>query len=421
MKDERQTAMRKFTARNLGAFMGAAFSAAAMAAPAGQSDTRPPVRFQEHLLDTIPGAYHAAIVDINGDGKPDVVAISESNNEITWYENPTWERHLISAKLARNIDVTGYDIRHNGKPALFIASEFDMGHSTVGGRVMMLLPGDDPHKEWTPVEVGLSPTAHRIRWADWDGNGKKELVVTPIVGIGAHEPDWAEAVSIRSYRFKGFDKSGSPQVPAFEMREVDRSLHMSHGVCVCDFDGDHRDDLLVASFEGITWFKPQGKGANRTWLKTHIAGGHPDARPTGRGCSEIDRGWLKGKKPFLVTIDPWHGNEVAVYLPPAHKGELWSRTVIDSSIGDGHALECVDIDGDGQSEIIAGGRGGTHSLYCYKCVDGKGLKWERSVIDEGHMSSAGVAAADVFGKGRMDLVAPARVTGEVKLYENLGK
>lgn len=398
-----------------------ALALAALPVYAGRGLQTPPVRFTEHIIDTIPGAYHATVADINGDGKPDIIAISETENQIAWYENPTWEKHIITKSLARNIDVTAFDLKKTGKPCLFIASEFDMGHSKTGGRIAMLVPGADVRAQWTVREVGLDPTAHRIRWADWDGNGHKELVVTPIVGVGAQSPDWSEPVEIQSYRFTGFNKPDG--IERIEMHPVDRSLHMSHGVCVCDFDGDHRDDLLVASFEGITWFKPQGRGASRTWLKTHLAEGHPSDNPAGRGCSEIDRGWLKGKRPFLATIEPWHGNEVVVYLPPI-KGSgssLWSRHVIDSTIVDGHALECVDLDGDGQSEIIAGGRGGTYNLYCYRCIDHEGLKWERSIIDEGHMSSAGVVAADIFGTGRLDLVAVARVSGQVKLYENLGK
>ncbi len=33
-----------------------------------------------------------------------------------------------------------------------------------------------------------------------------------------------------------------------------------------------------------------------------------------RGCSEIHLGQLKGGTRFLATIEPWHGNQVVVYL-----------------------------------------------------------------------------------------------------------
>ncbi len=383
--------------------------------------TNSQIRFKEHLIDVVPGAYHCTVADINGDGKPDIVVISETNNEITWYENPTWTKHLVSSKLSRNIDVVAYDILKTGKAALFIASEFDMGTSKEGGRVVMLRQGSDPSSEWTASDIGFNPVAHRIRWADWDGNGRKELVVTPLIGVGAAAPLWSEPVSIQSYSFQHIDSHNAGLKPSIGMREVDHTLGMSHGVCVCDFDGDKKDDLLVASFEGITWFKPVGKGIKRTWLKTRIGAGHASVDPTKRGSSEIDRGWLTGKRPFLTAIEPWHGNEVVVYYPPKKLGELWSRHVIDDSIVDGHALECVDLNGDGQSEIVAGGRAGSHNLYYYQCSDRDGFKWERYTIDEGDMSSAGVAAADIYGTGRMDLVAPARITGKVKLYENLGR
>lgn len=380
-----------------------------------RGEAPPPVPFRDHLIDHLPGAYQCSVADLNGDGKPDIIALSSDRSEIAWYENPTWKKHLLTTATHGNIDIAAYDLDGDGKPEMAVASEFDLGNTQRGGRVQWFKPGADVTAEWTSHEIAMLPTAHRLRWADWDGDGKKELVVVPILGPGATPPTYQGALSITSYAFT----NGIAQA-----KLVDRSLTVAHGMRILDFDGDGRDDLLTASYEGVTLFRPVGKGASRTWRKTLLASGEQNAPPK-RGSSEVDRGWLKpasgsARRPFLATIEPWHGNEVVVYTPPANGKGLWQRHVLDTTLDDGHALVCADLDGDGQSEILAGFRGRGHSLYCYRCVNAEGTQWERSTIDAGGMAGAGIFAADLNGDGRIDLVCSGSATANVKWYENLG-
>src|SRR5690348_14664771 len=39
--------------------------------------------------------YQLVVADLNGDGKPDLIAVDERGTELAWYENPSWERHVI--------------------------------------------------------------------------------------------------------------------------------------------------------------------------------------------------------------------------------------------------------------------------------------------------------------------------------------
>ena len=370
-------------------------------------DAAAPVHFREHLVATLPGVYQCAVADINGDGKPDVLGLSSGKNEIAWYENPTWQKHVITTATRGNIDLAVYDMDGDGRPELAVASAFDLNNTHIGGALQWFAQKADANAAWSGHDIAAIPTSHRLRWADWDGNGKKELVVVPILGEGATPPDYAAPVAVTNYAFAG----GKAQATC-----IDRSLTVAHGMRILDFDGDGRDDLLVASYEGVTWFAPVGKGAKRTWRKTPLASGEQNWPPK-RGSSEIDRGWLKGKRPFLATIEPWHGNEVVVYTRPADGKGLWQRHVIDSTLEDGHALGCVDLDGDGQSEIIAGYRGGTHNLYGYRCLDTEGAKWERFTIDAGGMAGSGLVICDINSDKRPDIVCCGG--NVIKWYENV--
>ena len=181
-----------------------------------------------------------------------------------------------------------------------------------------------------------------------------------------------------------------------------------------DWDGDGRDEILTASFEGVHLFHSAGYGAELTWTRTHLGEGDQQSSPK-RGASEIGVGKVAGKR-FLATIEPWHGDQVVVYSE-AGPGELWTRHVIDPSFHEGHALACADLDGDGNDEIVAGFRGPGTSLYVYYAADASGLNWERQLLDA-EMAASGVAIADMNGDGRPDVVAIGSSTGNVKWYEN---
>ena len=54
------------------------------------------VKFVEHTLATdLKGGYQVIVADVNHDGKPDLIALASGMKELVWFENPTWERHVI--------------------------------------------------------------------------------------------------------------------------------------------------------------------------------------------------------------------------------------------------------------------------------------------------------------------------------------
>ena len=197
---------------------------------------------------------------------------------------------------------------------------------------------------------------------------------------------------------------------------IDDSLTVVHGVLVLDWDGDGRDEFLTASREGISLFKSAGSGEKLQWTKHLLTPGMQESNLR-RGSSEIGVGNLAGRR-YLATIEPWHGEQVAVYFEDQQTGE-WNRHVIDSSFHDGHALVCADLNGDRNDEIVAGFRGQGTSLYVYYARDAAGKHWERQTLDT-EMAAACVSIADMNGNGRPDVVAVGASTGNVKWYENLG-
>jgi hypothetical protein len=372
-------------------------------------------QFQAHLVARLPGGYKVAVVDIDRDGKPDIVGLATTPSCLAWYKNPTWERHLLTSGAKEFIDLAPQDIDGDGRTDLAVADDFGMSRTNSGGLVHWLQCPPDPTQEWPIHGIGAEPTSHRLRWADLDGDGHKELVVAPIMGRNAKAPLWDVGVRLAFYRV--------PQPPTTEPWKpivIDDRLTVLHGLYIVDWDHDGRDDILTASFEGVHLYQSQGQGDKLSWKKTRLGAGE-QTDPTKRGASEIALGKLgSDERRFLATIEPWHGDKVVVYTPGRAPDALWQREVIDATFNEGHALICADLDGDHKDEIIAGYRGKGSSLYIYRCQDSVGKKWERIALDEGDMAASGLAVADINGDGRPDIIAVGTATSNIKWYENLG-
>ena len=356
--------------------------------------------FREHTIATdLAGGYQVVACDVNHDGKMDLIALASGMTDLVWFENPGWERHVIARNLPRMINLAAWDIDGDGIPEIALAHEFSMRAKESIGIVSILKHNGDPRGPWTVTEIDRLPTSHRLRWADIDGTGKKVLVNAPLTGADAEAPDYRDRVPLVFYR------------PGDWKRRIidDSSEGLVHGITITDWDGDGHDEILSAGFNGIQLYKV---GAGGNWNHSLIAKGDPAAWPKS-GSSDVAVGHI-GRERFLAAIEPWHGNQVAVYRA---NGGVWQREVIDASLVDGHTIATVDLAGDGADEIVAGFRGKPQRVYIYS-FDGK--RWNRQTLDDGGISAAACAVADLNGDGRPDIACIGSATHNLKWYENLG-
>ena len=364
----------------------------------------PPARFAEHTIATgLTGGYQVVVADLNHDGRPDVIALASGLPELVWYENPTWERHVIAGKQAGMINCAVVGADSEGIPEIVLASGFSNQPKKSAGIVSVLRHDGDPRNLWTVTEIDRIPASHRLRTADIDGSGKRVVVNAALAAADAEAPDYRGYAPLVFYRPGEWKRQ--PITP--------QNSGLVHGIYIIDWDGDRRDEILTAGFEGIHLFK---LGKDGQWTRTEIAKGDPSAWPKS-GSSDVTVGKL-GKERFLATIEPWHGNEVAVYR---RSGAAWQRVVIDSSLVDGHTIQTADLNGDGRDEVIAGYRGEGHSVYIYYAEDAAGTRWSKQVLDQGGMGAAACAVADLNGDGRPDIACIGTAGANLKWYENLGR
>ena len=306
-------------------------------------------RMQE-IDKTLKVGYAVVLADVNGDGKKDIVVVDTTR--VVWFENPTWKMHTIITGLTKpdNVCIDAYDIDGDGQIDFALGADWKPFNTKTGGTLQWLKRGKTLDEPWSVHPIDTEPTVHRIRFADIDGTGKAALLSAPLMGRGASAANnWIDGSPVRvtAYRI--------PKDPAKDrwMPEVlDESLHVCHNFSPIDAPQRKGKELLVASYEGVSLVSMfDGK-----WGTQRLGTGNQDTPKGKRGSSEIKQGKLKNGKRFIATIEPWHGDQVVVYTPPADTGKLWDRHVIDEQLRWGHAVSFADLDGDGSDELIIGVR-----------------------------------------------------------------
>jgi len=363
--------------------------------------------FVAHEIGTgLRGGYMVAIADLNKDGKPDIIALASGIPELVWYENPGWERHVLATEQRGMINAAAYDVDGDGIPEIALAAGFATTVKGSTGTISLLTHGPDVTQPWTVKEIDRAPTAHRVRWLDADGSGKKRLVVAPLLGEEALAPDYKAPLPIYFYR-----------APEWKREVVENSFTgLTHGIEPTMWEGVKGQALLSAGFMGIYLHR----FANGTWTQTELAKGHPEPWPKG-GSSDASLGRL-GARRFIAAFEPFHGlqspppMEAVIYQP---NGSTWNRQVIDEGLGYAHTIVPVDVDGDGRDEVVVGQREGARALLMFT-ASADGSTWAKRVLDD-KMPASGCAAADLNGDKRVDIVCIGAATANLKWYENVGK
>lgn len=386
-------------------------------------------RFKAQEIDTgLKIGYAVQVADLNGDAKPDLVVVDQ--HKVVWYENPTWKKRVLLDGKTKpdNVCVTALDIDGDGKLDLVIGAGWRPTDTANPGTLQWLKNPGVADKEWAMYPIPCDePTVHRIRAIDIDGDGKPEVVSVPLQGKACTQKgNWTDG---RPVRITAYKVPANPEKPeSWKPVVLSDQLFVCHNFWPWPAPMPGRPwDILVTSYDGVHVIHSGPNG----WRTDKVGDGNQSNPKGSRGASEVKPGRLPGGRQFIATIEPWHGNQVVTYTPNDDK-KVWDRHVIDGQLRWGHAVWCADLDGDGADELIVGVRDDPNpkagdgfkdrrGVRVYKCTDGKGETWERLMLDEGGVAVEDLAAADLDGDGKTDIIAVGRQTGNAKIYWNQGK
>ena len=319
--------------------------------------------WQRHQTRSVPQIrgryddYSNLPLDVNGDGWQDIVSINYRSRSLFWVEHPgeslgMWKTHLIDSpgpsetgRLA-DIDDDGHlDLLPNGKD---FAAWYRLN---IGSNLETPTNGRVPSAKirWTKHELPELLKGHGLGFGDIDGDGRKDLVSAN---------GWARApenrITDRWHSYPEFKIHRDASVP----------------ILVHDVDQDGDADVIWGRGHniGLYWYEQVRHPERREW-KFHV----------------IDTSWSAAHSMLLADIDNdqridlvtakrylGHGGKDPAEYDPL--GVYWYQFDVNTRSWKKHVAsfggscgfdldpKCIDLDGDGDIDILAPTRGGLHYL-----------------------------------------------------------
>ena len=352
----------------------------------------------------------AAIGDINGDGKPDVVAGP------FWWEGPAFEKKHAYYE-PKIFSINGYSDNFFAYVHDFDADKKNdiliLGFPGKEAR-LYLNPGTHDDKPWPMHIVADVVDNESPVFTDITGDGKPEIVCSTGGKFGWFAPNWSKPTE---------------KWPFVAVTDDMKVAKFTHGLGVGDVNGDGKLDLL----EARRWWENQGAGVANSrpdlaspapWTQHNFAAG------VGGGAQMFAYDFDGNSTNDVFTSLAAHRYGVAVFLQTKNKepgAANWNRIMLASEqpqdndygivFSQPHAAFLADIDGDGIKDIITGKRYWAHNghdpderghrvIYWYQTKrDGKGgVDFVPHLIDSNTGVGVDVQVGDVNGDKLPDIV-----------------
>jgi FG-GAP-like repeat len=387
-------------------YEAAAPEALASPAPWPSPDGRP-LRFVMHpiayadALTPEPAIANVRLADLDGSGHPALLACDMRQGVVLRADPAHPEQSAVAIATLNHPDhVAVADVDGDGRLDLIVSDlgEFFPGDHERGAVTWLRARPDGGYTAFT---LGGFPRVADAEPADFDGDGKLDFAVA---GFGFHAKGEIDLLRSRTLDWAQ---------PVFDRVKLDGRPGAIHVVPV-DLDGDGKLDIVAViaqEHEAVVFLKGDGKG-NFAPAQTLYAAPHPNWGSSGMQIVDLDK---DGDLDILLTngdmfdddiIKPYHGIQ---WLE--NKGGLRFEPHPLAALAGAHRAVAVDLDGDGDLDIVASAFTGVVSPQAAATLPSlvwleqvsRG-KFERHTIEVGQTVHATLDVGDVDGDGDIDIV-----------------
>ena len=353
------------------------------------SDAAPPPgpEYRETRIDVGDAAASPLVLDVNRDGVPDLLVASTGEGAVSVLlgEGDGSFREAGEIPAGENpVDLAAGDLDEDGWIDLVVAN-----HETDYVSLAFGTASGFEVRAGSRFPVGVSPHPHAVALGDLDGDGHLDLLV-----------DDRDSEGLRL-----FPGRGDGTFSAGEAIAVGGDPY--RGMAIADLDGDGDLDLLTPNPGSVAVLTGDGTGR----FTSAVSLSAPDLQPfsvtaadvNGDGNLDVVAGSGEGSPGVAV----WYGQQDGAFSPDA-------RSPYPVAAGP-TSLSVHDVDGDGVDDVLSTSYVGDELAILFGdagAAAGAGLRVRRIPVAG---SPWGVAAGDLDGDGRMDLVTANDGSGEVSV------
>jgi hypothetical protein len=347
-----------------------------------------------------PAVANVRLVDLDGDERLELIA-SDMRNGLVLRGRPyeTSAKLDVVAQVPHPAHVEVTDLDGDGLKDMVVA---DLGAFNPGdhqnGAVVWLR--GEPSGRFTNYSIGGFPRVADVEAADFDGDGRKDLVVAAF--------GWQKTGEIDILTSGG----PNPSRPTFDRRKIDGRPGAIHAI-PHDLNGDGRMDivaLITQHFETVVAFLNEGVGKDFS-TRTIYAAPHPNWGSSGIQLVDLDQ---DGDVDVLLTngdmfddrvLKPYHGIQ---WLE--NKGGYPFTPRVLARMPGAHRAVAADLDGDRDLDVAAcaftagsvGESAGLPSLVWLEQM--KPGRFERHTMETGSLTHATLDVGDFDRDGDADIV-----------------
>jgi hypothetical protein len=365
---------------------------------------RPDGSWAKQMVDGGVAGEDLAVDDLNGDGKPEIIAVGRAtaNVRIYWNEtNPRWLRHEVGSGFA-SATAAAADFSGDGRADI-------IANDGPGKRTVLFVQPARKGDVWRQVVLHEGVNAIHSEAMDVDGDGDMDY-------IGArYSPGlifWLEQ-----------PKRGADEKWAYHVADdfAQGGVNGIHGLITGDVDRDGRLDLIGNSAQpngpfpnSLAWFRvPNNPRTAARWERHIFADKDAPGLSHYLGFGDVNGDGRPDMASGAKIADG--GNWFAWWEQGANPRATFRKHVIATGQEGATNIHIADLNRDGRADFFAS-RGHGRGIVWYEAPD-----WKAHEVNDRIVGPHSLAMGDIDGDGDIDAVTCAKDSATAAWFENDGR